>query len=289
MLLICENLGGEENVVPLVPLVELPHQASLIHDDIEDNSPFRRGAEALHVRYGLGSALNTGSFLYFLSLVSLESWEATAEQKYRIFEKWAYTFRNLHLGQSLDIQWHETVESIPDIEEYHTMCRLKTGSLVRLAGELGVLMSKVNDDATVETFGTAAETLGLAFQILDDVQNIRGGTPGKHHGDDIIEGKKSLPILLYLQAHPERADWVNTCFKAARILKQESPTIPELVDVLEQSGAIEEAYLKGIHYIQEVQETFHTFLNEGLTKTLILELIDTIGHNHQGIKKNVRS
>jgi octaprenyl-diphosphate synthase len=72
MTLICEALGGEDRALPLVPLVELPHNASLIHDDIEDNSDERRGKPAVHLIYGTDTAINGGYFLYFLPLECID-------------------------------------------------------------------------------------------------------------------------------------------------------------------------------------------------------------------------
>ena len=79
MTLVCESLGGSDAAVPLSPLVEFSHNASLIHDDIEDNSDERRGRPAVHLINGVDAAINSGCFLYFLSLSCIEPWAAELE------------------------------------------------------------------------------------------------------------------------------------------------------------------------------------------------------------------
>jgi octaprenyl-diphosphate synthase len=138
MTLICEALGGGDGALPLVPLVELPHNASLIHDDIEDNSDERRGKPAVHLLYGTDTAINGGCFLYFLPLTCIDQWDAPVDLKNRVYAVWGEHIRHLHLGQAMDINWHRNFSAIPSPEEYTLMCSLKTGALARLAAVLGV-------------------------------------------------------------------------------------------------------------------------------------------------------
>jgi len=107
----------------------------LIHDDIEDDSEERRGKPAIHKIYGVDTAINSGSFLYFLALSCIESYKG--ENKTLIYKLWAEYMRGLHLGQAIDISWHRKISFIPTIDEYFVMCGLKTGSLARLAAEAG--------------------------------------------------------------------------------------------------------------------------------------------------------
>ena len=133
--LICESLGGADAALPLVPLLELSHTASLIHDDIEDNSALRRGKPAAHILYGADTAINSGSFLYFFSASVIDSWDAPPDAKAQVYMAWLVNMRRLHLGQAMDISWHNS-RHYPCLSEYFTMCRLKTGVLSRFAVEL---------------------------------------------------------------------------------------------------------------------------------------------------------
>jgi octaprenyl-diphosphate synthase len=267
MTLICEALGGGDRAVPLAPLVEFPHNASLIHDDIEDNSDRRRGKPAVHLIYGADTAINSGSFLYFHGLSCLSRWDAPSEDRLAVFELWGSYMRRLHLGQAMDIAWHRDFQSLPGLEEYETMCRLKTGVLARLAAVLGVHAAKASVSGTrdggkqdepdfqafKESLGRAAENLGLGFQILDDVKNLTTGNPGKKRGDDIVEGKKSLPVLLYLHKNRELRDFAGHCFSAAREKGTGASEVEEFITALEKDGVIDEAKRRGLALIAEAE------------------------------------
>jgi octaprenyl-diphosphate synthase len=258
MTLICEALGGGDAALPLVPLVELPHNASLIHDDIEDNSDERRGGPAAHLIYGTDTAINGGCFLYFLPLMCIDEWRAPVELKERVYSAWGEHMRRLHLGQAMDIAWHRDFASRPSPEDYVLMCRLKTGALARLAAVLGVYAGQPEGDARVlaATMGDAAEKLGVGFQILDDVKNLTSGIPGKKRGDDIVEGKKSLPVLLYLNRFPEAGELAARCFTAARAGGTSVPEVEEFIGALNAAGVLEEAEKQGRALIAEAGNVF---------------------------------
>jgi octaprenyl-diphosphate synthase len=263
MTLICETLGGGDRALSLTPLVEFPHTASLIHDDIEDNADERRGGPAIHIRYGTDTAINGGAFLYFLPLACMNTWDASAERKNQIFNFWGAYMRRLHLGQAMDIRWHRDFASLPSLEAYNLMCRLKTGSLARLAAVLGVVAAQPTADALPEheaflfnTLGKTAENLGIGFQILDDVKNLTTGSPGKKRGDDVVEGKKSLPVLLYLYRHPEGRELVIRCFAAARKRGSRVDAVEELIEALTTDGVLTEASERGCSLIREAREVF---------------------------------
>jgi octaprenyl-diphosphate synthase len=265
MTLVCEALGGGEAALPLAPLVEFCHNASLIHDDIEDNSDERRGRPAVHIIHGVDAAINSGCFLYFLPLACIDSWAAELEAggtlspaaagscRARVYALWGEYMRKLHLGQAIDIDWHRNFGPVPPVEEYLAMCALKTGCLARFAAELGAAAANVQDAGH---FGEAAEKLGVGFQILDDVKNITTGLPGKKKGDDVVEGKKSLPVLLYLHRYPEKKETVKRCFDAARQGGVEAPETAELMQMLHESGVSGEAEERGKTLIAEARAVF---------------------------------
>jgi len=276
MVLTAETIAGESagaSALPLVPLVEFSHNASLIHDDIEDNSDERRGQPAVHLVYGTDTAINAGAFMYFLPTACISSWTdgasgASSPFVQEIWSSWAAHLRALHLGQAMDIAWHRDFHSLPGLDEYDHMCRLKTGCLARLAAVLGVYSAAAgiffSDDyqkllafrKLADVFGAAAEKLGVGFQILDDVKNLVSGVPGKKRGDDIVEGKKSLPVLLYLHRYPEKRDFAARCFSAARAMGTGAPEVEEFIGALEKAGVLEEARTKGMAYTRASQEIF---------------------------------
>jgi len=266
MTLVCEALGGGDAALPLVPLVEFCHNASLIHDDIEDNSDERRGKPAVHIIHGVDTAINSGCFLYFLPLACIDTWAANLPKqtahdcRANVFALWASYLRKLHLGQAMDIHWHRNFDLIPSVDEYFTMCALKTGCLARFAAELGAAVAAMGGANSVsvptEYLGAAAEKLGIGFQILDDVKNVTSGIPGKKRGDDVVEGKKSLPVLLFLHRWPEKREMVFRCFNAARSGGVCAPEVEELIQALTTAGVLAEAEEHGKALIAESRAMF---------------------------------
>jgi len=253
MTLICESLGGGDAALPLSGIIEFAHNATLVHDDIEDDSEERRGKPSIHKIYGVDTAVNAGSFLYFLSLSCIESY--TGKNKEQIYKLWGKYLRGMHLGQAIDISWHRKVSFIPTIDEYFVMCGFKTGSLARCAAELGAYIAGAPEE-TAQMLGEAAEKLGVGFQILDDVKNLTTGIPGKKRGDDVVEGKKSLPVLLFLIRYPEKRDRVFYCFHAAKINGTAVPEVEELIQLLSNAGVLKEAEEKGRALIEEARNIF---------------------------------
>jgi octaprenyl-diphosphate synthase len=297
MTLAAEALGAGDAALPLAPLVEFCHNASLIHDDIEDNSDQRRGAPALHLIYGTDAAINAGSFVYFLPLACVDAWEAPAERKERVLGAWGDYMRRLHLGQAMDIHWHRDFDSLPGLGAYYTMCGLKTGCLARLAAVLGALAALPDPGESgraAAELGLAAEKLGVGFQILDDVKNLSTGLPGKKRGDDVVEGKKSLPVLLYLHGGEpaegaaldaaeaaRRRALVSRCFTKARQAGVSAPEVEELIAALEREGVLEQARKQGAALIQAAAETFGSPSIAGIrlqedSRRLLAGLIDLI-------------
>jgi len=274
--LVCRALGAGDTALPLLALVEFPHNASLIHDDLEDNSDERRGKAAVHLLYGSDTAINSGSFLYFLPLAVLENWNGELEARSRIWKLWASQLRLLHLGQSMDIAWHREKGCTPSLEDYMLMCGLKTGCLARFAALLGAEIAgavarevaastagAISLDKEITTsLGEAAQKLGVGFQILDDVKNLSTGIPGKKRGDDVVEGKKSLPVLLFLHGNDGytappgmdqagRSLFVRRCFDAAKAGGTAVPEVEELIGALKEAGALTEAEKRGKALISE--------------------------------------
>jgi octaprenyl-diphosphate synthase len=289
MTLICEALGGGDAALPLVPLVEFCHNASLIHDDIEDNSDERRGKPAVHIIHGIDTAINSGCFLYFLPLACIDSWASETallgnrpmdNRSAIIYALWGSYVRKLHLGQAMDIHWHRNFALVPSIDEYFAMCALKTGCLARFAAELGAKVVEMDSAGPLAVpaayLGAAAEKLGVGFQILDDVKNVSTGIPGKKRGDDIVEGKKSLPVLLFLHRYPEKREMVFRCFEAARSGGVNAPEVEELIQALASAGVLAEAERQGKALIASAREAFAA---PGLTaegSTLLAGLMDII-------------
>lgn len=235
--------GGEDAAIALAPVVELAHNGSLIIDDIEDGADLRRGAPAAHLRHGLDLAINAGNLLYFLPagyLVAADLDDATELQVHRLYGR---AMLRLHYGQGLDILWHREPDRIPSLPEYFTMCRAKSGSLAGLAAALGATAARAPEPAAA-LLGEAGEEFGVCFQIIDDVRNLTTGNPGKRRGDDLVEGKKSLPVILYCNrddaSRRRMVALLATC-SAADSVDSAGCAVEEAISLMNESGVIAEA------------------------------------------------
>jgi len=237
MLLSCELAGGGTRALQLTPIVELVHTASLIHDDIEDHADERRGKPAIHLIYGEDTAINCASWLYFYAQSIIDSFPSSDSLKLILYKTVSRELRRLHLGQAMDIRWHRDPSLVPVRSEYEAMISLKTGTLSRLAAELGMLAAGC-DPADATSLGDLAAKIGVGFQVLDDVRNLTTGNPGKRRGDDIVEGKKSLPVIMHLEKHGNDLAELSACFTQAREEGIQSPAVEKAISMLESSGVI---------------------------------------------------
>lgn len=296
--LTCEALGGGTSADPLVPLVEIAHNGTLIVDDIEDNSLLRRGKPAVHIKYGTDLSVNMGNLMYFLSTVLVESPEIadkfSVQTRLGFISDYNRAMRKVHFGQGYDILWHREKTLFPDIESYLAMCRLKTGSLASLSAETGVRAAlqrkedlgpdfEKQQKHTAEEFNNihnnlseAWEELGTGFQILDDVQNLSTGIPGKDWGDDIVEGKKSLPVIIHVQENPGDREKLALLFKRAGedSAPESRKAVEETIGILEGSGAVKMAKETGDALLISGKEKMGGELPGCRAKTVLTDLID---------------
>ena len=249
--LTCRLCGGpEEAAVALAPLVELAHTGSLIIDDIEDGADLRRGAPAAHLRHGLDLAINAGNLFYFLPQRCIAGAHLEPAAELQVYRLYLQAMLRLHYGQGLDILWHRQPDRIPELAEYFAMCRGKSGSLAGLATSLGAVLAAAPAPRT-QLLRRAGEEFGVCFQIIDDVRNLTTGNPGKRRGDDLLEGKKSLPVILYCNRGPAfrrgMVERLAACSAAAAPAAApgaeagvQAP-VEETISLLREAGVIDEA------------------------------------------------
>lgn len=245
MQLSCEMHGGGDRALPLTPLVELTHAGSLIIDDIEDGARTRRGGPAAHLEFGVDLAVNAGNLAYFLPTKILDpppegSTTLAAAEALRVYRMYAATMRKLHYGQGLDILWHRPGAVSPSEADYLSMCRLKSGSLAGLALGLGAALGGA-EAAVVTSLVTIGERFGASFQIIDDVINLERGNPGKDRGDDLIEGKKSLPVILHRERGGADELWGLLAGIQNRPIDQVRAQIDRAIALLQSSGSLQDA------------------------------------------------
>jgi len=208
-LLTCEACGGDwHQAVPAAVAIELLHNFSLIHDDIEDNSPRRRHRPTVWSLWGRAQAINAGDGLFAISRLALQQVAergASAEKVLHAFRIVDKTCLELTEGQYLDLAYEE--EEGVTVEMYLEMIAKKTGALMGCATHIGALLG-TDDDLVIESYRSFGYQLGLLFQIVDDILGIwgTGEATGKGVGEDIVQKKKSLPVIYALQHSQELRD-----------------------------------------------------------------------------------
>lgn len=201
-LLFLEALEGNlKKFKDLSIIPEIAHNSSLIVDDIEDQSELRRGKPCLHKIYGIDIALNVGNFFYFFPIFIFEKHKRKIKKEIylKLLETYFEEMEKLHIGQAIDIFWHQGKEKKISEKEYFQMCAFKTGGMASLAGKMAAILAGKNDKI-IEKIGKFCQSIGIAFQIQDDILDISltGNERekfGKSFGNDIKEGKRSLMVI----------------------------------------------------------------------------------------------
>jgi len=240
-LLCCAAAGGRvETAAPLAAALELLHNFTLIHDDVQDESPTRRHRPTVWGVWGVGQAINAGDALFaaaHLPLHRLRQAGVEAELVLRLLETFERTTIAIVEGQTRDLEFEGRADVSPD--DYLAMIAAKTAAIVRYAAWAGALLAGA-DDATAERFGAFGLALGLGFQVRDDALGIWGApaATGKAAADDLRRRKQSLPILLLR----ERADAATRAELAALYAASQidAPGVGRVLALLEAAGVRQE-------------------------------------------------
>jgi geranylgeranyl diphosphate synthase type I len=201
-LLICEALGEKpENCLDFAIIPEVVHNGTLIVDDLEDSSELRRGKPCTYKVFGVDIAVNAGNAMYYLPLLPLMEKKdiLPAETLRDIYEVYVQEMINLSLGQAMDITWHRGIADADNLDEedYLQMCAYKTGTLARMSAKISAVLAGASKEL-VDKLGGFAESIGVAFQMQDDVLDLTGQEFAEKKGgvgQDITEGKRTLMVI----------------------------------------------------------------------------------------------
>ncbi|GAA5838282.1 hypothetical protein JCM9279_003187 [Rhodotorula babjevae] len=181
-------------------VVGMLHTASLLMDDVEDDSHLRRGMPVAHKIYGIPQTINSANYVYFLAFQALQ--RIRPRPGVKVEEMVTDELLNLHRGQGMDLFWRENL-ICPTEPEYIDMVNNKTGGLFRIAIKL---MMAASPESPPRDYVPLANLIGIIFQIRDDYVNLQSAeyTANKGFCEDLSEGKFSFPIV-----HAIRADTTN--------------------------------------------------------------------------------
>lgn len=182
--------------------IDMLHNASLLIDDIQDDSVLRRGIPVAHRIYGIAQTINSANFFYFQAMKKLDKLQSRDVSAHFVHE-----MMQLHRGQGMELHWRDSL-TCPTEDEYLNMISNKTGGLFRLCIKL---MQTQASMPTSPSFMLLADTIGLIFQIRDDYQNLYSDeyTESKGYCDDLSEGKFSFPIIHCVHQKPDNFDLLN--------------------------------------------------------------------------------
>jgi len=261
-------------VKKVAAIIEMFHNFTLIHDDIEDNSKFRRGQPTLHVQEGVTAALNSGDALYTLIWKEMAHLEMDEKRLVEVMKMCTDAYSEVADGQGLEIHW-ETKE-IFDITEkdYFDMIEKKTAALIGLCCKVGAYLAGASEEEQkkVESFG---RKIGIAFQIHDDVLNVSGNFEKyqKEIGGDITEGKRTLMVVKVLEAGEK--DDVERLKKILSGNTDNADEIKEAIEILKRYNSLEYAEGRAKELITEAKDSIKG-LEDSEYKEGLMELADFV-------------
>jgi geranylgeranyl diphosphate synthase, type I len=266
LLLACDTLGGNWiDALPAAAALELIHNFSLVHDDIQDNSTMRRGKDSAWKKYGTGQAINIGDLLFMLAQSACLGLRnhfpaPTVLNANQIINDATI---NMITGQYLDLAFEGT--DLVDLDSYWKMVDGKTGALFSAAFGLGGLLAGKLPDAYIQL----GLKLGRAFQVQDDWLGLWGETQstGKSVTSDLMERKKSYPVVHALQLSPRFRDlWRNT-----EVVNENDAR--DMLDILDELGAREVTQFTYKNEYQQAIREFSGLFPGGLKSQLLLDFL----------------
>ncbi len=255
-LLACEAAGGDARAaVPAAAAVELLHNFTLVHDDIQDNSPQRRHRPSVWKLVGVPLAINSGDGLFaaaHLALERLAEEGLTAETVLSSVRELDLVSLRIWEGQHMDLSFERRASV--SLEEYLAMIARKTGALMGLSCYLGALVAG-RDPGSLRAFRDFGEQLGLAYQIRDDLRGVwqDEATTGKREMEDIYGRKKGYPAVRALElASGGQAARLTRVYASEEVKEEDATWVRELMTSL---GIPEEGHERARAHVSRAVES----------------------------------
>lgn len=271
LLLTTMGTGGDwEQALPAAAAVELVHNFSLVHDDIQDESPLRRGRPTVWKKWGIAQAINAGDSLYALAGLAIFRLDGSlpAAQVNRAAEILQTACLRLTQGQYLDMMFEHQDEV--SLDWYWRMVEGKTATLLATCTHLGALISGAHPKVQqgCRQFGL---NLGLAFQAVDDLLGVWGdpAQTGKSSQSDLLARKKTLPVVYALQHNGAFAQrWRQEALQPKEV--------SALAALLREEGAYDYVVAQAQKYTLRARQALKQAIAPGEAKQALLELTDRL-------------
>jgi len=232
LVLLCAGADGGEQAVRAAAAIELVHMATLVHDDVLDDAPLRRGRPTVAATAGRDRALAVGDLLFSRAFALLAEYGDT-----RAISLLAEASVALARGELA--QRHDTFDTGISEQRYLDRCRLKTAKLFECACRLG---------RDTEALGAFGAEIGLAFQLLDDVLDVSGPPErtGKARGTDLLDGTVTLPLILAAEAEPAIFD--------ADLRALDAAAAEALCDRIARTGALDQVRTRALSMVTNAKQ-----------------------------------
>ena len=269
----CHLLGGKtSNAMSPASAVEMVHNFTLVHDDIMDNDEMRHGVPTVHKKFGLPIAILAGDVLFSKAYQLITESKLSSNATNQLISKLAKACVDVCEGQLLDIKMAEG-KKIPTQAEYITMIGKKTAALFDVSCAMGAICA-TNKDKDISNLSSFGRNLGIAFQITDDLIGIMGDPKltKKPVGNDLREGKKSLPILMAIKlAKGKDKEIILKAFGNSKATKK---NLNEAVNVIRSLGIEESVRNQALRYAKKAKKSLSTY--SGTSKKELVALLDFV-------------
>ncbi|MGV3623250.1 MAG: polyprenyl synthetase family protein [Archangium sp.] len=268
-------LGDSRKFVEWLAFPEFMHVGSLIVDDVQDKSTVRRGGPASHLKFGEALAINAGTAAYFMGEQLLRRSLVSDAVKLELYDLYFEALRQGHAGQAIDLDGLESFVvkalnggDVASLEQrVKAIHRLKTAAPASALARMGALAGG-GTRAQVEAVGRYFDALGLAFQIVDDVLNLRGFKGElKQTAEDISHGKVTLPVaraLARLPTNDRHRLWEIVCLKTT-----DKQLVSDAVGLIEKCGALEDCMTESRKLVEDAWFALNPIVPDSLAKTML--------------------
>jgi len=269
----CQILGGKNsNAINAASAVEMVHNFTLVHDDIMDNDEMRHGVPTVHKKFGMPVAILAGDVLFSKAYQIITDSKLSANATTQLVSRLAKACVDVCEGQLLDVKMAEE-RKIPLQSEYITMIGKKTAALFDVSCAMGAICAtnKAKDVSNLSAFG---RNLGIAFQITDDLIGVMGDpkVTKKPVGNDLREGKKSLPILMAIKlAKGKDKKIILKAFGNSKVSKKD---LTKAVDVIRALKIEENVRKQALKYAEKAEKSLAKY--SGSAKTELITLLDFV-------------
>jgi geranylgeranyl diphosphate synthase type I len=240
-MLACEAVGGDPTkILPTAAGIEFLHTFTLVHDDVMDNAPLRRGVPSIHSIWGEPIAITAGDALFslaFKAIASNANVKGISPHKVKkVLDLATEKCLDLARGQTLDLLF-EKAEDVK-LQDYLEMVKLKTSSLIEFSLQAGAILGG-GTPKEIEALGKFGSLAGTAFQIQDDILDVEGKDTGKMQCIDLYKGKKTFVVIHTLEKAPpdKKHRLLNFLSKKTK----RSSDIKEIMQMIRNSKSIEYA------------------------------------------------